>query len=165
MNYLIEKYHFSERNNLPNLTTSISAVAYPINRTKVWGIFIGKYDPSLSSLLFGTGLNQLSNYYFAHPTKVNSGLTLPHSAVLSYLVYTGLLGVLTFFTFIIYKLIHYRFMTIYVIITLFFLMNIIKSDSLLYVNNFMLFIFAINLDKYFEKEYMDQSEEDVFLKV
>ena len=165
LNYLIEKYHFSERNNLPNLTTSISAVAYPINRTKVWGIFIGKYDPSLSSLLFGTGLNQLSNYYFAHPTKVNSGLTLPHSAVLSYLVYTGLLGVLTFFTFIIYKLIHYRFMTIYVIITLFFLMNIIKSDSLLYVNNFMLFIFAINLDKYFEKEYMDQSEEDVFLKV
>ena len=53
----------------------------------------------------------------------------------------------------------------YLLITLFFLMNIIKSDSLLYVNNFMLFIFAINLDKYFEKEYMDQSEEDVFLKV
>jgi hypothetical protein len=44
-------------------------------------------------------------------------------------------------------------------------MNIIKSDSLLYVNNFMLFIFAINLDKYFEKEYTNQSEEDVFLQL
>lgn len=163
LNYLIEKYHFSKRNNLPNITTTISAIAYPINRAEVWGIFIGKYDPSLNSLLFGTGLNQLSNYYFDHPTKVNSGLVLPHSAVLSYLVYTGLLGVLTFFTFIIYRLIRYRFITIYLIITLFFLMNIIKSDSVLYVNNFILFIFGINLNKYFEKEYVNEINEKVLL--
>ena len=160
LNFLVERYHYSERNNLPNLTTTISAVAYPINRTKVWGIFIGKYDPTLSSLLFGTGFNQIANYYFSHPTKVNTGLTLPHSAVLSYLVYTGLFGILTFFTFIVFRLIRYKFITIYVLITLFFLMNIIKSDSLLYVNNFMLFIFAINLHKYFEKEYLEKFKED-----
>ena len=160
LNFLVERYHYSDRNNLPNLTTTISAMAYPINRTKVWGIFIGKYDPTLSSLLFGTGLNQIANYYFSHPTKVNTGLILPHSAVLSYLVYTGLFGILTFFAFIVYRLIRYKFISIYVLITLFFLMNIIKSDSLLYVNNFMLFIFAINLHQYFEKEYLEKFKED-----
>lgn len=40
LNYLVNKYHFSERNNIPNITTLISAVAAPINRSEKWGIFL-----------------------------------------------------------------------------------------------------------------------------
>ena len=63
LNYLVNKYHFSERNNIPNITTLISAVAAPINRSEKWGIFFGKYNPSLSTFLFGTGPNNIVNYY------------------------------------------------------------------------------------------------------
>lgn len=145
LKYLIEKYHFSERNNLPNLTSAISAVAYPINRTKVWGIFIGKYNPDLNTFMLGSGVNQLSNYYLSHPTKINSGLVLPHSAILSYLIYFGIVGVLIITSFIIYKLVINRSNSLYLIFISFFILNIIKSDSLLYISNFMLFIFVLNL--------------------
>ena len=52
LEYLVGKYHYSERNNLPNLTTILSSLAYPINRSEKWGIFIAKYDPGVTSFLF-----------------------------------------------------------------------------------------------------------------
>jgi hypothetical protein len=150
LQYLVEKYHYSSRNNIPNLTTAISSLAYPINRSEKWGVFIAKYNPDVNSLLFGTGVNQLSNYYLNHPTKLNSGLVLPHSALLSYLVYFGLVGMLIIIIFIIYKLIINKTNTLYLIFMTFFLLNIIKSDSLLYINNFMLFIFILNSENLFK---------------
>ena len=92
LTFLINEYHFSERNNLPNITSLISSVAYPINRSEKWGVFIGKYNPNINTFLLGTGLNNLSNYYLNHPTKTNTGLVLPHSGILSYLIYTGCIG-------------------------------------------------------------------------
>ena len=160
LEYLVEKYHYSNRNNLPNLTTVISSLAYPINRSEKWGIFIAKYDPDINSLLFGTGVNQLSNYYLNHPTKVNTGLVLPHSALLSYLVYFGLFGVLLIINLFIYLYIVNKSNTLYLVFMTFFLLNIIKSDSLLYINNFMLFIFILNIPNLFQikKENLNPEE-------
>ena len=151
LEYLVKKYHYSERNNLPNLTTAISSLAYPINRSEKWGIFIAKYDPDIPSFLLGSGVNQLSNYYLKHPTKLNSGLVLPHSALLSYLVYFGLAGVLLIVSFFIYKFVINKSNILYLVFMSFFLLNIIKSDSLLYINNFMMFIFILNTEKLFQR--------------
>jgi hypothetical protein len=161
LEYLVEKYHYSDRDNLPNLTTVISSLAYPINRSEKWGIFIAKYDPDINSFLFGTGVNQLSNYYLNHPTKVNTGLILPHSALLSYLVYFGLFGVLLIVNLFIYLYIVNKSNTLYLVFMTFFLLNIIKSDSLLYINNFMLFIFILNIPNLFQTNRENLNSEEV----
>ena len=145
--YLVEKYHYSNRNNIPNFTTLISSVASPINRSEKWGVFFGKYNPNFSNLLFGTGLNQLSNYYLGHSTKLNTGLVLPHSSILSYLIFIGVIGLLA----ILFKILKSLYVNIedkiYIFLNLFILINLVKSDSLLYLNSFLLFIFTLNLFK------------------
>lgn len=147
LTFLINEYHFSERNNLPNITSLISSVAYPINRSEKWGVFIGKYNPNINTFLLGTGLNNLSNYYLNHPTKTNTGLVLPHSGILSYLLYTGCIGLFLFFSFIIRKVIISKDNHLYLVSIVFFILNVLKSDSVLYINSFILFVFIIHLDK------------------
>lgn len=147
LTFLINEYHFSERNNLPNITSLISSVAYPINRSEKWGVFIGKYNPNINTFLLGTGLNNLSNYYLNHPTKTNTGLVLPHSGILSYLIYTGCIGLFLFFSFIIRKVIISKDNHLYLVSIVFFILNVLKSDSVLYINSFILFVFIIHLDK------------------
>jgi hypothetical protein len=147
LSYLIEKYHFSERNNLPNVTSLISSVAYPINRSEKWGIFIGKYNPSMKTFILGTGINNLVDYYLHHPTKVNSGLVLPHSGFLSYLVYIGALGIFILILLLIIKIIRNKNHPLFIVYVLFMFVNILKSDSVLYINNFILLLFVLHLDK------------------
>lgn len=145
LEYLVETYHFSERNAFPNLTSLISAVAYPINRSEKWGIFFAKYNPSLESFLFGSGINQLGNYYLDHPTKSNTGLVLPHSSLFSYLVYVGVFGLLIILFILIYKILTYKSIHLYIVFLVFLLLNLVKSDSALYINNFILIIFILQL--------------------
>ena len=142
--YLVEKYHYSKRNNIPNLTTLISSIASPINRSEKWGIFFGKYNPNAQKFLFGTGVNQLGNYYLSHNTKLNYGLVLPHSSLLSYLVFVGVIGLAIIF-FIIFKFLYSNKENhTYIYLNLFLLVNFIKSDSLLYLSSLILFIFTLN---------------------
>ena len=72
---------------LPNSVALISTVSLPINRSEKWGIFVAKYNPDLQSLLFGYGPQQITEYYLSHKTKYNSGLVLPHSSLLDYLIF------------------------------------------------------------------------------
>jgi len=146
LSYLVSQYHFSKRNSVPNITTLISSVASPINRSEKWGIFFGKYNPSLSTLLIGTGPNNIVNYYFGHASKVNYGLILPHSSVLSLMIFFGLFGISAFLFLCSYKLISNRHNPYYLVLVFFFLINLLKSDSLLYINSFLLFIFVLNVN-------------------
>lgn len=145
--YLIEKYHYSERNYLPNITSLISSTASQVNRSEKWGIFFGKYSPNSKTLMFGTGVNNLSSYYNSHLTKVNDGLVLPHSSFLSYLVFFGIFGILGLLILIAFLVYKYKKDHLYVFLTIFLLINLLKNDSLLYFNNFVLYIFIFNLYK------------------
>ena len=89
----------------------------------------------------------LTNYYLNHPTKVNSGLVLPHSGLLSYLVFVGVAGILYFIFYLSIKIYKNKENFLYVTYLVFFILNILKSDSLLYINNFILFIFILNADQ------------------
>ena len=149
LNFLVEEYHFSKRNGIPNLTTLISTVATPINRSEKWGIFFAKYNPSSQTLFFGTGPINLTNYYLGHETKANTGLILPHSSIFSYLVFFGISGLIILFGLTSGKLFKNRKNIYFLIINFYFLINILKSDSILYFSSFVLLIFAFHSDKIF----------------
>jgi hypothetical protein len=152
LTYLVEKYHYSDRNYIPNITTTLSTIASPINRGEKWGVFFGKFDPSVKTLFFGTGVNNIVDFYLNHPTKVNEGLVLPHSSILSYLIFIGINGLIVFLGFILFKIYKNRDNPIYLIFLTFFIINILKSDGLLYLNSFILFIFVIFCDRLLLKE-------------
>jgi len=145
---LTEKYTNSKDIKfLPNAVGVLNAISLPINRSEKWGIFFAKYNPDLNSFLFGSGPQQLTDYYLGHRTKINTGLVLPHSSLLDYLVFYGFLGLICSSIFIFHKLYKNRNNYIYVCLLMFMMINLLKSDSLLYVSSFILFIFILNLSK------------------
>ena len=133
---------------LPNLVTVISFLSIIINRNEMWGIFIAKYNPNFIESVFGNGPYQLNNYLFnlklrldVPEEKLNS-LFLPHSSALDILVFFGILGIILFIAWNIY------FMTLSTnnsginLLLLFLLLNIVKSDSILYLNSVVLLAFT-----------------------
>jgi hypothetical protein len=149
LNYLVNSYHFSKRNYLPNSTSLISSIASPINRSEKWGVFFGKFNPSFQNFLIGTSPNNIVNYYLGHASKSNIGLVLPHSSVFSFLIYFGLIGILTIFLGILVKLIRNKSNIFYLSLIFFYALNLLKSDSLLYLNSFLLFCFILNSETLF----------------
>jgi len=142
----------SNQNNLPfipNPIAILSVLSLFINRAEKWGIFFAKYDPSFQELFFGYGGLNLVNYNFDN-SIVSSGLVLPHSSFLSLLVFFGVLGIIIFvFTniFLLYKNKN-NYLIFYSIVYL--LINLIKSDSLLYLPMFVIyfcFLFLLNNKK------------------
>ena len=147
--YLFTERYTSVKNikYIPNEIAVVSFIAKTINRSEKWGVFLAKYNPNLGNFLFGHGPNQLSEYYLGHKTKVNTGLVLPHSSFLDFLIFYGLFGLL-FIIFIISRILYInRKNYLYLILNSYLLINFIKSDSILYVASFTLFIFIIYLYK------------------
>ena len=132
--------------NLPNWISVISGISILINRSEKWGIFLAKYNPDINEFLFGYGPNQLGEYYLNHQTKFNDGLVLPHSSYLDIFIFFGVIGFFTFLFFITKKVLKNYDNKIYVYFIVFLLINLLKSDSLLYINFLILFIFLYNLD-------------------
>ena len=151
LKYSLESYTYGNKiDNVPSLISTVSAVSYFINRSEKWGVFLAKYDPSILDFLFGYGPNQFAQYFSDHETVSMNGLLLPHSSLLSYILFFGIFGVLLcicFLCFIVYK--NKNFTSLLLI---FFLINLLKSDSLLYIQNFYLFLLLINLVKYEKSE-------------
>ena len=129
---------------IPNIVSVITVLAAFINRAEMWGIFIAKYSPNLTEAIFGNGPQQLNNYLYAQkvrldlPSEKLTSLFLPHSSILDLLIFTGLFGCLIAFVYSIFVLkiktseIEYKYLLIFI------LLNITKSDSVLYINSLML---------------------------
>ena len=137
---------------IPNLVTIISFVSIVINRNEMWGIFTAKYNPNLIESLFGNGPYQLNNYLYNLKIKLDvpegklNALYLPHSSFLDILVFFGFFGLLMFLFFNFYVLKQKSTNPEYKFLLIFIILNFAKSDSLLYLNSFVLlaFIYAIN---------------------
>ena len=146
LTYLLNSYTFGNRiDNVPSAISLVSSVSYYINRSEKWGIFIAKYNPNLSEFLFGYGPNQLTKYYLGHETKYQAGLVLPHSSLITYFIFFGIIGLLVIL-FLIFVYVWKNKNDFYGnMLILFFLINFLKSDSLLYVPNFLIFLILIYL--------------------
>ena len=143
--YLLD---YSDRNFiLKGLFSIFSTTAFLINRSELWGLFFARYNPTFETLLFGTGPFVLSNHYgdinissIRISTGTDLGFLLPHSSLLLLLVFFGLCGLILTLTFMIYAIIksktkNYNFY----IVNIFILLNLIKSDSLLYFPSIILY--------------------------
>ena len=151
LKYSLESYTYGNKiDNVPSVISTVSAVSYFINRSEKWGVFLAKYDPSILDFLFGYGPNQFAQYFSDHETVSMNGLLLPHSSLLSYILFFGIFGVLLCICFL--CLIIYKNKNFTSLLLIFLLINLLKSDSLLYIQNFYLFLLLINFVKYEDSE-------------
>ena len=126
---------------IPNPVAIFGTVALFINRGEKWGTFFAKYDPSGAELYLGYSPLNLVNYNFDNQIVTN-GLVLPHSSVLSFLVYFGVIGITLIISFLVLKIYQNRKHNFLVHLILIFLaINFLKSDALLYVSSFVMFAF------------------------
>ena len=133
---------------VPNLVTVISFLSIIINRNEMWGIFTAKYNPNFIESIFGNGPYQFNNYLYnlklrldVPEEKLNS-LFLPHSSALDILVFFGILGIILFIAWNIYFITLSTNSSVNKLLLLFLLLNIVKSDSILYLNSVVLLAFA-----------------------
>lgn len=119
-----------------------SSIALMLNRAEMWGIFFARYNPTFLEVLAGSGPLTLGQLY--DEIKINDleSFLLPHSSLLSYLVYFGIIP-LTFVLYSSFKLaMKNKNNFMYTSVFIFIFLNAIKNDSLNYFSNF-LFYFTI----------------------
>tara|TARA_B100001250_G_scaffold408286_1_gene430433 strand:+ start:1693 stop:3723 length:2031 start_codon:yes stop_codon:yes gene_type:complete len=132
---------------IPNIVALLSAVSLLINRTELWGIFIAKYSPSFTDAAFGYGPHQLSNYLYDHRIRLDvpeyklNMLYLPHSSLLDSVLFFGITGILIFVLYCSLKVYKNNYNNgLFYYLLIFLVLNLLKSDSLLYTPTFVLFI-------------------------
>ncbi len=131
---------------IPNIVALLSAVSLLINRTELWGIFIAKYSPSFTDAAFGYGPHQLSNYLYDHRVRLDvpeyklNMLYLPHSSLLDSVLFFGITGILIFVLYCSLKVYKNNYNNgLFYYLLIFLVLNLLKSDSLLYTPTFVLF--------------------------
>jgi hypothetical protein len=142
---------------VPNIVSVFSIIAFFINRTEMWGIFIAKYDPDIISGIFGYGPLQMNEYLYKHnirldvPVYEQNALFLPHSSLLDVLIFFGFAGI-SFLIFLLFRIFKDQVGTKSNIkyILVFLVVNLLKSDSILYLNSFILLLFVYSLTKYWD---------------
>ena len=148
---------------IPNVIALVSAISLLINRTEMWGIFIAKHSPSFMETLFGVGPLQMNNYLSKHkvrldvpPEKLQS-LFLPHSSLLDLFIFTGVIGALFILGFLIYTIYqNIKINSTFTILLAFLSINFLKSDSTLYLNSFVLFLFCLLASSRLNKEVQNE---------
>ncbi len=142
---------------LPNIVAVISFISLLINRTEMWGIFIAKYDPNVIEGFFGSGPLQINKYLYSENVyldvpkeKINS-LFLPHSSFLDYLIFIGFGGMIIILFYIFRKLLGANKNNMFKYLIIFLFVNLLKSDSILYLNFFILFLTCLFLSSRLQK--------------
>ena len=150
-------------NNQSNILSKVlfvpSILIFFINRSELWGIFLSRYNPETLEFFFGTGPFNFSKYFgeidilsYRVGSGNQMGLLLPHSSLLSILLFFGLIGVIVFFIVMFFTLKNIKNNRSNLqLIALFILLNIVKSDSILYlpslVNYLMLLAVSFKISK------------------
>jgi len=144
---------------VPNIVGVLGFISLLINRTEMWGIFIAKYNPSTLEAFFGFGPLQMSNYLYDHKVRLDvtenkiTSLYLPHSSILDLIIFIGYGGVLALVIFIIFKIFKKEYnKNVFLILFTFLIINIIKSDSILYIPSFVM------LSLFFTKSFLTKNE-------
>lgn len=126
----------------------IGIFAFFLNRSLMWGLFIVRYNPNFSDLMLGTGPMSLGQYFGEIKVQDINSLLLPHSSILSYLIFIGILGLGLSIILTVKSIIKNRNnLTKYsYLLFIYIFLNISKSDSLLYLQalifySFLFFIF------------------------
>lgn len=121
----------------------ISFIAFLVNRSEMWGLFFARYNPSFNELLFGSGPLSFGQLYGEVSVNNPESLLLPHSSLLSLLVFVGLVPFLILTISFLYIVIknknNYEFITV----ALYIFVNAIKNDSLNYFSSFVFYLLIL----------------------
>lgn len=119
----------------------VGQVAFFVNRSELWGLFLTRYNPEYLNVFVGSGVFSLAKQYgeidiskYKYATNIEMGFLLPHSSILLIILFTGFIGLFLFLYFTTTQLINLRKhqYDAYLVI-LFLTINIFKSDSLIYM--------------------------------
>ena len=130
-------------------------LAFFINRSELWGIFIARYNPEIQNVFFGSGPFSLAKLYgevdiynYKYATNIEMGFLLPHSSILLIFLFTGLIGLVIFLFFALKHLLNLRRVDYDSFLILTFLtINMFKSDSLLYMPWLLLYFLFFFMNK------------------
>lgn len=138
-----------------NIFSFVGVIAFVLNRSEMWGMFFARFNPTFMELLFGSGPLNFGQLYGESLINKNDSLFLPHSSILSWILFIGIIPVFIFILFSISKIIKKRMNLEFVLIFIFILLNIFKNDSLNYFANFALYFCLIFL---MENKELDSSK-------
>lgn len=126
----------------------IGIFAFFLNRSLMWGLFIVRYNPNFPDLMLGTGPMSFGQYFGEIKVQGINSLLLPHSSILSYLIFIGIFGLGLGIILTVKSIMKNRNnLTKYsYLLFIYIFLNISKSDSLLYLQalifySFLFFIF------------------------
>jgi len=133
---------------LSGLFGIFSFAGYFLNRSQRWGVFFARYNPTYMETIFGSGPFSLGQVYGETPIAETETFLLPHSSLLSFLVYFGFLGVVVLSLLLIYKYLNNRnsITTLGKMIILFVFINFLKNDLVNYFAPFTIYlVFVIGI--------------------
>lgn len=151
--YLIEQK--DSKTLIYSLFSIFSIFGFYINRSELWGLFFSRYSPEIQEVLFGSGLNNFGQLYGEMNINSTKSFLLPHSSLLSLLLFIGLLNISIllyfFFTKIVFKIRYTD--NIFIYLSIFVFLNLLKSDSILYLGSFINYFFFFYTASELKKSY------------
>jgi hypothetical protein len=115
----------------------------------MWGLFFARYNPTFSELMIGSGPLSFGQLYGEIVINNTDSFLLPHSSILSFLVFIGIIPLLILIIYFLATLINNRKNYEFVIFSIYIFINIFKNDSLNYFSSFIFYslIFLTLLNK------------------
>ena len=115
-----------------------SSISFLLNRSEMWGIFFARYNPTFMELIAGSGPLNFGQLYGEVLISNQTSFLLPHSSLLSYLVFFGIVPLVYFMFRYFIELKKNWFNKEYIYLLIYIFVNVIKNDSL---NYFVMFTF------------------------
>ena len=126
-----------------------STLGFFLNRSEMWGLFFTRYNPTYTELLIGSGPLSFGQLYGEIVINDPKSFLLPHSSLLSLIVFIGIVPLIALIVLLAINLIKRKRNYEFVLISIYILINVIKNDSLNYlaVLLFYSFLFLILRNK------------------
>jgi len=138
LSYLNDAYENNK--SISKFFSFLSILAYLLNRSEIWGLFFARYNPTYMELLFGSGPLNFGQLYGETVVNDSSTFLLPHSSILSFLVFFGIIPLTMALIYLIKNIYKNKNNYEFLLINFFILINILKNDSMNYFSIFTLYI-------------------------
>ena len=117
----------------------------------MWGLFFTRYNPTFMELLFGSGPMNFGQLYGEIMINNPESFLLPHSSLLSLIVFVGLVPLTILIIIFLFNLIKNKRNYEFVLFSSYIAINIFKNDSVNYLVVFafysVLYLLFNNRDK------------------
>tara|TARA_A100001035_G_C27783132_1_gene502838 strand:+ start:172 stop:732 length:561 start_codon:yes stop_codon:yes gene_type:complete len=122
-----------------NIFGLFSTLGFFLNRSEMWGLFFARYNPTYTELLIGSGPLNFGQLYGEIVINDPESFLLPHSSLLSLVVFIGFIPLTILLVLLTINLIKNKRNYEFVLISVYVFINLIKNDSLNYLVVFVFY--------------------------